>query len=152
MVGQGMMHRFQDLKTQSKLLVSFGLVSVIIMIMATAGIATLRQLSSHSQTVYLDYTVPLAQFSELGTALTRHHQILLDAVVQVPLDTLPLGVLGTGEPGAGGGHLGGLPADDLEPVGQFRGQVQVPHRRGGLSGEVAEEDLEAKVKMYLARQ
>ena len=78
MVGQGMMHRFQDLKTQSKLLVSFGLVSVIIMIMATAGIATLRQLSSHSQTVYLDYTVPLARFSELGTALTRHHQILLD--------------------------------------------------------------------------
>ena len=78
MVGQGMMHRFQDLRTQSKLLVSFGLVSVIIMVMATAGIATLRQLSSQSQTVYLEYTVPLAQFSDLGTALTRHHQILLD--------------------------------------------------------------------------
>ena len=45
---------------------------------ASAGIATLRQLSSQSQTVYLEYTVPLAQFSELGTALTRHHQILLD--------------------------------------------------------------------------
>ena len=78
MVGQGMMHRFQDLKTQSKLLVSFGVVSVIIMIMASAGVATLRQLSSQSQTVYLEYTVPLAQFSDLGTALTRHHQILLD--------------------------------------------------------------------------
>jgi twitching motility protein PilJ len=78
MVGQGVMHRFQDLKTQSKLLVSFGIVSVIIMIMASVGIATLRQLSSQSQTVYVEYTVPLAQFAELGTSLTRHHQILLD--------------------------------------------------------------------------
>ena len=78
MVGQGVMHRFQDLRTQSKLLVSFGVVSIIIMIMASAGIATLRQLSSQSQTVYVEYTVPLAQFAELGTALTRHHQILLD--------------------------------------------------------------------------
>jgi twitching motility protein PilJ len=78
MVGQGVMHRFQDLKTQSKLLVSFGVVSVIIMVMASVGIATLRQLSSQSQTVYVEYTVPLAQFAELGTSLTRHHQILLD--------------------------------------------------------------------------
>ena len=78
MVGQGMMHRFHDLRTQSKLLVSFGLVSVIIMVMATAGIATLRQLSSQSQTVYLEYTVPLAQFSDLGTALTRRRvQVLV---------------------------------------------------------------------------
>jgi twitching motility protein PilJ len=78
MVGQGVMHRFQDLKTQSKLLVSFGVVSVIIMIMASVGVATLRQLSSQSQTVYVEYTVPLAQFAELGTSLTRHHQVLLD--------------------------------------------------------------------------
>ena len=78
MGGQGIMHRFQDLKTQSKLLVSFGLVSAIILMMASVGIATLRQLSSQSQTVYVDYTVPLAQFAELGTSLTRHHQILLD--------------------------------------------------------------------------
>jgi twitching motility protein PilJ len=97
MVGQGMMHRFQDLKTQSKLLVSFGLVSVIIMIMATAGIATLRQLSSHSQTVYLDYTVPLAQFSKLGTALTRHHQILLDMAQSTKQDDF-LGELAKLEP------------------------------------------------------
>jgi twitching motility protein PilJ len=97
MVGQGMMHRFQDLKTQSKLLVSFGLVSVIIMIMATAGIATLRQLSSQSQTVYLDYTVPLAQFSKLGTALTRHHQILLDMAQSTKQDDF-LGELAKLEP------------------------------------------------------
>ena len=78
MVGQGVMHRFQDLKTQSKLLVSFGIVSVIIMVMASVGIATLRQLSSQSQTVYVEYTVPLAQFAELGTSVTRHLQMRVD--------------------------------------------------------------------------
>ncbi|HET9961286.1 MAG TPA: methyl-accepting chemotaxis protein [Nitrospiraceae bacterium] len=78
MVAQGVMTRFQDMKTQSKLLVSFGVVSLIILIMASVGVLTLRQLSSQSQTVYNDYTVPLADFAQMGTALTKHHQILLD--------------------------------------------------------------------------
>ena len=78
MIGQGVKNRFQDMKTQTKLLVSFGLVSVIIMMMASVGVFTLRQLSSQSQTVYADYTVPLADFAQMGTALTKHHQILLD--------------------------------------------------------------------------
>ncbi|MDR4481000.1 MAG: methyl-accepting chemotaxis protein [Nitrospira sp.] len=78
MIGQGVTNRFQDMKTKTKLLVSFGLVSVIIMIMASVGVFTLRQLSSQSQTVYADYTVPLAEFAQMGTALTKHHQILLD--------------------------------------------------------------------------
>ena len=78
MIGQGVKNRFQDMKTKTKLLVSFGLVSVIIMIMASVGVFTLRQLSTQSQTVYADYTVPLAEFAQMGTALTKHHQILLD--------------------------------------------------------------------------
>jgi twitching motility protein PilJ len=78
MVAQGVMTRFQDMKTQSKLLVSFGVVSLIILMMASVGVFTLRQLSSQSQTVYNDYTVPLAEFAQMGTALTKHHQILLD--------------------------------------------------------------------------
>ena len=78
MVAQGVMTRFQDMKTQSKLLVSFGVVSLIILIMAAVGVFTLRQLSSQSQTSYNDYTVPLADFAQMGTALTKHHQILLD--------------------------------------------------------------------------
>jgi len=86
MVGQGAMHRFQDLKTQSKLILSFGLVSVIIMAMASVGIATLRQLSSQSQTVYVEYTAPLARFAEMGTSLTRHHQILLDVAQSTKQD------------------------------------------------------------------
>jgi hypothetical protein len=78
MIGQGVKNQFQDMKTKTKLLVSFGLVSVIIMIMASVGVFTLRQLSTQSQTVYADYTVPLAEFAQMGTALTKHHQILLD--------------------------------------------------------------------------
>ena len=78
MIGQGITNRFQDMKTRSKLFLGFGLVSLIIMIMASVGVFTLRQLSTHSQTVYADYTVPLADFAQMGTALTKHHQILLD--------------------------------------------------------------------------
>ena len=69
---------FQDLKTQSKLMVGFGVVSVIILTMTVIGIVTLRQLSSQSQTVYIDYTIPLSDFSSMGTALTQHHELLLD--------------------------------------------------------------------------
>jgi twitching motility protein PilJ len=68
--------RFSNLRTRTKLLISFGLVSLIILIMSSAGIVTLRQLSAESQTVYADYTVQLANFAEMGTALTVHHQIL----------------------------------------------------------------------------
>ncbi|MCW5787350.1 MAG: methyl-accepting chemotaxis protein [Nitrospira sp.] len=78
MIGQGVTNRFQDMKTRSKLFLGFGLVSLIIMIMASVGVFTLRQLSTHSQTVYADYTIPLADFAQMGTALTKHHQILLD--------------------------------------------------------------------------
>ena len=78
MIGQGVKNQLQDMKTQTKLLVSFGLVSIIITLMAGVGVFTLRQLSSQSQTVYADYTVPLADFAQMGTALTKHHQILLD--------------------------------------------------------------------------
>jgi len=65
-----------NLKTRTKLLASFGLVSFIIFVMATAGVLTIQQLSVASQAVYVDYTVPLADFAEMGAALTSHHQIL----------------------------------------------------------------------------
>jgi twitching motility protein PilJ len=65
-----------NLKTRTKLLASFGLVSFVIMVMATIGVLTLQKLSAASQVVYVDYTVPLAQFAEMGEALTSHHQVL----------------------------------------------------------------------------
>ncbi|MBA2252756.1 MAG: methyl-accepting chemotaxis protein, partial [Nitrospirales bacterium] len=78
MVKLGFQEWFQDLRTQSKLMVGFGVVSVIILTMTVIGIVTLRQLSAQSQTVYVDYTIPLSDFSSMGTGLTQHHELLLD--------------------------------------------------------------------------
>jgi twitching motility protein PilJ len=69
-------YNFKDLKTRTKLLASFGLVSLVIFVMATVGVLTLQKLSAASQAVYVDYTVPLSDFAEMGSALTSHHQIL----------------------------------------------------------------------------
>ena len=44
-----------NLKTRTKLLASFGLVSFVILVMATTGVFTLQQLSVASQVVYVDY-------------------------------------------------------------------------------------------------
>jgi twitching motility protein PilJ len=68
--------KFYNLNTRTKLISSFGIVSLIILIMSSVGVLTLRQLSRQSQTVYADYTVPLAAFADMGTALTTHHQVL----------------------------------------------------------------------------
>jgi twitching motility protein PilJ len=70
------LQRFEGLKTKSKFLATFGMISVIIMTMSAIGVLTLRQLATSSQAVYVDYTVPLAEFAEMGTALATHHQIL----------------------------------------------------------------------------
>ncbi len=67
---------FYNLKTRTKLLISFGLVSFVIVIMAAIGVVTLQKLSEASQAVYVDYTVPLSDFAEMGAALTSHHQVL----------------------------------------------------------------------------
>ncbi len=71
---------FDDLKTRTKLIASYGIVSAIIFVMATSGVLTLRQLSAMSQAVYVDYTVPLADFAEMGTALAHHQQVLTGIV------------------------------------------------------------------------
>ena len=71
---------FDDLKTRTKLMSSYGIVSAIIFVMATSGVLTLRQLSAVSQAVYTGYTLPLANFAEMGTALTHHHQVLAGIV------------------------------------------------------------------------
>jgi twitching motility protein PilJ len=65
-----------NLKTRTKLLLSFGLVSVVIFVMGAIGVLTLQKLSAASQAVYVDYTIPLAEFAEMGSALTGHHQTL----------------------------------------------------------------------------
>jgi twitching motility protein PilJ len=79
-VSTGVRGGFDDLKTRTKLISSFGIVSVIIFVVASSGVLTLRQLSAMSQSVYAGYTIPLADFAEMGTALTHHHQILTGIV------------------------------------------------------------------------
>ncbi len=69
---------FASLNTQAKLMTGFGVVSVIIVAMTAVGAVSLQQLAAQSQAVYVDYSVPLAEFNEMGTALTRHRQLLLD--------------------------------------------------------------------------
>jgi twitching motility protein PilJ len=76
MTKKGRSSPVHNLKTRTKLLASFGLVSSIIVAMAAVAVLTLQQLSDVSQTVYTDYTVPLADVTEMGGALTSHHQIL----------------------------------------------------------------------------
>ena len=78
MVKVGRSSALYNLKTRTKLLASFGLVSFVIVVMATIGVVTLQKLSEASQAVYVDYTVPLAEFAEMGSALTSHHQILVN--------------------------------------------------------------------------
>ncbi|HKO31557.1 MAG TPA: methyl-accepting chemotaxis protein [Nitrospiraceae bacterium] len=75
-VSAGVRGGFDDLKTRTKLISSYGVVSVIIIVVAISGVLTLRQLSEMSQDVYVRYTIPLANFAEMSTALTHHHQIL----------------------------------------------------------------------------
>ena len=79
-VSTGVRGGFDDLKTRTKLISSFGIVSLIIFVVATSGVLTLRQLSSMSQSVYAGYTIPLANFAEMSIALTRHHQALTGIV------------------------------------------------------------------------
>ena len=79
-VSTGVRGGFDDLKTRTKLISSYGIVSVIIFVVATSGVLTLRQLSAMSQAVYADYTIPLANFAEMGTALTHYHQVLTGIV------------------------------------------------------------------------
>ena len=75
-VSAGVRGGFDDLKTRTKLISSYGVVSVIIIVVAISGVLTLRQLSEMSQDVYVRYTIPLANFAEMSTALTHHHQVL----------------------------------------------------------------------------
>ena len=76
MTKRGRSNPVHNLKIRTKLLAGFGFVSSIIVAMAGVAVLTLHQLSAVSQTVYTDYTVPLADFAEMGGALTSHHQIL----------------------------------------------------------------------------
>jgi len=78
MARPSLMQRFEDLKTQSKLLTVFGMIGAIILIMASLGVWTNKQLSAQADTVYVDYTIPLAEFNTLLFNINRYHETLKD--------------------------------------------------------------------------
>ena len=72
------MQRFEDLKTQSKLLTAFGLVSVIIVIMSSLGVWTNKRISQQTDAIYIDYTVPLIDFNTLLFNISKYNALLQD--------------------------------------------------------------------------
>jgi twitching motility protein PilJ len=78
MLRLNVMKRFEDLKTQAKLLTVFGLVGLIILIMASLGVITNNRLSTQADSIYTDYTVPLVEFNSLLFNVNRHHETLID--------------------------------------------------------------------------
>jgi len=78
MLRLNVLKRFEDLKTQSKLLTVFALVGVIIAAMAGVGIVTNSRLAAQAEAVYVDYTVPLTEFNTMLFNINRYHEALID--------------------------------------------------------------------------
>ena len=72
------LQRFEDLKTQTKLLTAFGVVSVIIVIMSSLGIWTNKRISQQTDAIYVDYTVPLIDFNTMLFNINKYHEALQD--------------------------------------------------------------------------
>ena len=70
--------RFEDLKTQTKLLTSFGLISVIIIIMASLGVWTNKRIIQQADAIYVDYTVPLIDFNTMLFNASRYQSTVQD--------------------------------------------------------------------------
>jgi twitching motility protein PilJ len=73
-----MMQRFENLKTQSKLLATFGVISVIILMMASLGVWTNKRLSQQADEIYADYTVALIDFNQLLFNVNKYNATLQD--------------------------------------------------------------------------
>ena len=72
------LQRFEDLKTQTKLLTAFGIVSVIIVIMSSLGVWTNKRISQQTDAIYVDYTVPLIDFNTMLFNVNKYHETLQD--------------------------------------------------------------------------
>ncbi|MEO5956797.1 MAG: methyl-accepting chemotaxis protein [Nitrospiraceae bacterium] len=72
------LQRFEDLKTQTKLLTAFGIVSVIIVIMSSLGVWTNKRISQQTDAIYVDYTVPLIDFNAMLFNVNKYHEALQD--------------------------------------------------------------------------
>jgi twitching motility protein PilJ len=78
MVRPNALQQFENLKTQTKLLTAFGIVSVIIMIMSSLGVWTNKRISQETDAMYVDYTVPLIDFNTMLFNINKYHETLQD--------------------------------------------------------------------------
>jgi twitching motility protein PilJ len=69
---------FEDLKTKSKLLTAFGMVSLIIIFMSSLGVWTTERLRQQAEAIYVDYTVPLIDFNTLLLNVGKYNTALQD--------------------------------------------------------------------------
>src|SRR5437899_11340074 len=70
---------FLNRKTQTKLMLGFSLVSVIILIVAIVGVYGLLEVRQALQTVYTDSTLALANLATSGSNLGLYHDKVLQA-------------------------------------------------------------------------
>ncbi|WLD12698.1 methyl-accepting chemotaxis protein [Planctellipticum variicoloris] len=69
------MNWFRNLKTQSKLMVSFAIVCVITGTMGSLGIHSLSSLRENLRIVYADYTVAATDVAKAGAALAQYRNL-----------------------------------------------------------------------------
>ena len=69
--------RFKDLRTQTKLMIGFGAVSIIIVAMAGVGVVTLQQLRDQFRVMNDDSTVALADLASFGNRFVDYHRLVL---------------------------------------------------------------------------
>ena len=76
---QELEQRFKNLKTLTKLMMGFPLVSLIIVALGTVGVMGLRQLKEPLRVVYEDSTVVLADIGNLVSNLGLYHDAMVAA-------------------------------------------------------------------------
>ena len=78
MLGLNLLRWFEDLKTKTKLLTAFGIVSLIIIVMSSLGVWTNERLRQQAEAIYVDYTVPLIDFNTMLLNVGKYNTGLQD--------------------------------------------------------------------------
>lgn len=78
MFGFNLARWFEDLTTKWKLLTAFGMMSMIIIVMAALGVWTTERLRQQADAIYVDYTIPLIDFNSLLLNVGKYNTGLQD--------------------------------------------------------------------------
>ncbi len=77
MFASGLQQRFTDLHTQTKLMIGFGAVSIIILAMTAVGVVTLGQLREQFRVMNDNSNVALADLAAFGNRFVDYHRLVL---------------------------------------------------------------------------